>query len=110
VGQNEAQTKGQVLTQLVDIELKMMSLNFSGHGSIYLKQDLCDGPSIPMSINPSLAEYVLGPSVGRSWWEKERNSMSIDRGPCNYPFDIAKNRDTFNGGFKSKGSKRTSMD
>ena len=87
-GELTSKQRGRVIAQLVNIDLKMMSLKFSGYGSIYLKHDLPDIHSIPISMDQNLMEYRLGPSVRRSWWDNERMSMSVDRGSCNYLFDI----------------------
>ena len=87
-GELTLKQRGRVIAQLVDIDLKMMSLKFSGYGSIYLKHDLPDTHSITLSTDQNLTEYRLGPSVRRSWWDNERKSMSVDQGPCNYLFDV----------------------
>lgn len=76
--------RGQVVTQLIEIDAKLLALNLSGYGSIYLKRDLPESSGIPLSPDPSFMEYCLGPSVERSWWEDERKSMSTNRGPCKY--------------------------
>ena len=96
-GEMTSKQRGLVMAQLVDIDLKMTSLKFSGYGSIYLKHDLPDAHSIPISTDQNLAEYRLGPSVRRSWWYNERKSMSVDQGPCNYLFDVSHDRDAVDG-------------
>jgi len=79
--------RGQVMTQLVEFDSKLLAMKLSGYGSIYLKQDLPDSCTLPLSSDPSLSDYCLGPSVERSWWAEDRKMISIDRGPCK-PFPI----------------------
>jgi Phosphotransferase enzyme family len=96
--------RGQVINQLVDFDSKLLTLNLNGYGSIYLKQDLPETSSIPLSTDPSLSEYRLGPSVERLWWAEERKSMSINRGPCKSLSDPAEKRDATGRCFESAGS------
>lgn len=109
-GNMSRKRRGQVITQLIGIDSKLLALNFSGYGSIYLKDDLPETSGIPLSTDPSLSEYQLGPSVERSWWAKQRRSMSIDRGPCKPLFDPSKRRDAINRCLESKGSTRDLLD
>jgi hypothetical protein len=81
-GEMGRKRRGQVMTQLIEIDAKLLALNLSGYGSIYLKRDLPESSCIPLSPDPSFSQYCLGPSVERSWWEDERKSMPINRGPC----------------------------
>jgi Phosphotransferase enzyme family len=78
--------RGQLMTQLVEMDSKLLALNLSGYGSIYLKRDLPESSGIPLSVDPAFSEYCLGPSVERSWWTQERKSMSTHRGPCENSF------------------------
>ena len=79
--------RGYVMKQLVEFDSKLLAMKLSGYGSIYLKQDLPDSYTLPLSSDPALSDYCLGPSVARSWWAEERKKISIDRGPCK-PFPI----------------------
>ena len=80
--------RGQVMKQLVEFDSKLLAMKLSGYGSIYLKQDLPDSYTLPLSSDPALSDYCLGPSVALSWWAEERKKISIDRGPCIKPFSI----------------------
>lgn len=96
--------RGQVINQLVDFDSKLLQLNLNGYGSIYLKRDLPETSSIPLSTDLHLSEYRLGPLVERSWWADERKSMSIDRGPCKkFLFNPAERRDGTSRCFESAG-------
>jgi hypothetical protein len=70
-----------------EFDSKLLAMKLAGYGSIYLKRDLPDSCTLPLSSDPSLSDYCLGPSVERSWWAEERKTISIDRGPCK-PFLI----------------------
>jgi len=100
MGRNDFPKKGQIIAQLVDIHSTMMSLPVSGYGGIYLKRDLPGTHHLPISHNPNLTDYCLAPLLDRSWWNDERASISIDRGPCNYSLIIAYYRDAIDGSIK----------
>ena len=46
--------RGHIINQLVDFESKLLALNLNGYGSIYLKRDIPETSSIPLSTDPSL--------------------------------------------------------
>jgi len=46
--------RGHIINQLVDFEPKLLALNLNGYGSIYLKRDIPETSSIPLSTDPSL--------------------------------------------------------
>lgn len=59
-------------------------------GSIYFASDAVPGAvaaSITIDSATELKEevsktYTIGPSVDRGFWNKERSTMKISRGPC----------------------------
>lgn len=62
----------------------------SSYGSVYFASDSVER-AIPAQIigdvPPELKEkvartFTIGPSVDRSFWNKERSAMDISRGPC----------------------------
>ncbi|KAH8078409.1 kinase-like domain-containing protein [Cristinia sonorae] len=65
----------------------LSQLQFKYHGSIYYKGDLPQSlvtqadfllePPTGVDISP----FVMGPSAGREWWEAERATLDIHRGP-----------------------------
>ena len=73
----------QVIAELVNVDKEMLSFEFSGFGSIFLKEDMIgDVQSLAINSNPDFSGYRIGPSITRDFWRGERMSMSIDRGPC----------------------------
>lgn len=60
------------------------------HGALYYKKDSfpgCETVQVTASIMDSLRadvekRFVIGPTVEREFWEKERADMAIYRGPC----------------------------
>ena len=80
----DVRQRGDLVSELVNIDEKMLNFEYSGYGSIFLEQDLIGGvPSLPINSNPAFSNYRIGPSVMRNFWKGERSSMSLDRGPCN---------------------------
>ncbi|KAJ6121362.1 hypothetical protein N7512_003827 [Penicillium capsulatum] len=90
-------TKLSVMRELVTIETRMMSLSFSHYGSIYFASDAVEDavPAQIISAAPTeLKErvsktYTIGPSVARGFWNRERLTMDISRGPWSKPKDYA---------------------
>ena len=76
--------QASVLDELVDVDAKMLTFKFAGYGSIFFVKDMIDNiPSMSISADPHFSRrYRIGPSVGRPFYEAERGSMKIDRGPC----------------------------
>jgi len=82
--------------QIVDIELKLMSISFLKHGSIYYKADLDSKghTSEPLSVDVSessikidciaLDKFTVGPLTEARLWAGERASMKLDQGPCEH--------------------------
>lgn len=64
------------------------------YGNIYFTSDAfpgCEAAEIVGGIPPELKKYAkehytIGPVVHRDFWNGERASMVIDRGPCKYTF------------------------
>ncbi|RJE24004.1 hypothetical protein PHISCL_03659 [Aspergillus sclerotialis] len=86
-------SKLAVMREVVSLEAKLSSLSFSHYGSIYFASDSVEG-AVPAQIigdvSPELKEkiartFTIGPSVDRSFWNKERSTMNISRGPCSSP-------------------------
>jgi hypothetical protein len=102
--------RGQVVTQLIELDAKLLALNLSGYGSIYMNGDLPESSVIPLSTDPSLCNYRLGPSVERSWWAEERKTMAIGRGPCKTSMFSTNRRDATHRCFSSKGHSRNFVD
>lgn len=104
-------SKLAIMGEAVSIETRMLSVSFSryvflltyycvrmliirtiSYGSIYFASDTVDG-AVPAEITSEapaeLKEQVsktftIGPTVDRDFWNKERSTMDIFRGPCRY--------------------------
>ena len=100
--------KLSVMREVVSIETKMISLSFSqyvfsyslscantyvlavSYGSIYFASDAVEGAVPANIISETSAElkekvsktYTIGPTVDRGFWNKERSTIDISRGPC----------------------------
>ncbi|RHZ48909.1 hypothetical protein CDV55_101627 [Aspergillus turcosus] len=70
---SEAQRFGLVKS-LVEIESKLLSAQFTHHGSLYYKDTYLYGKE-------PTAKFVIGPTTERSFWEDEKRALDIDRGP-----------------------------
>lgn len=85
-----------LITQLVDFETKLASIQFRKHGCIYYKKDLEEKGLLidnletvsqsfscsTKSISSLLTKFSLGPLTAARLWEGERETMDLDRGPC----------------------------
>lgn len=78
-----------MISQVVEIERQLASTKFSKTGCIYFKDDIPDdvsggndlvtSPLLPSSV---LDRFTLGPLVSSGMWRGDRNSMNMNRGPC----------------------------
>ena len=89
-------TKVRIVDQILDIEKKLASMTFSKHGCIHYASDLqsksCDYELIETKRNyPSESaargngttpSFAIGPSTSPIFWEKQKATMNLDRGPC----------------------------
>lgn len=75
--------RGNVIAELVSIDKKMLDIQFSGYGSIFLEDDMAESvKSLPINSDERFSRYRIGPCVRRDFWKGERMSLPIDRGPC----------------------------
>ncbi|KAJ5138425.1 uncharacterized protein N7515_003273 [Penicillium bovifimosum] len=84
--QLSAEKKLSIMREIVTIESKMLAVSF---GSIYFANDavestvpalLTDGASSELKERV-YEKFSIGPTVDRSFWNKQRSSMQISRGP-----------------------------
>ncbi|KAJ7623719.1 protein kinase subdomain-containing protein PKL/CAK/Fmp29 [Roridomyces roridus] len=66
--------------QLVQLEVKMMGVEFPAGGSLYYARDLeqVGGKGIPL---PDDARFCIGPDVTRCLWQGRRSQLEVSRGP-----------------------------
>lgn len=69
----------KVIKQIVELETRLMSLDFPACGSIYYQKDLHSERKTPLS---GQKEFCIGPIAHYSWWHGERSRLDLDRGPC----------------------------
>ncbi|KAL4981480.1 kinase-like domain-containing protein [Aspergillus falconensis] len=72
----------RIMKQIVEWEIRLMSLEFPASGSIYYRKDVLSGEVIPLPDNNH--EFCIGPVAHYSWWHEERAVLKIDRGPCDH--------------------------
>ncbi|KAF2463332.1 uncharacterized protein BDR25DRAFT_329731 [Lindgomyces ingoldianus] len=78
-----------IVTELVTINQKFLSTPLNRHGALYYKKDSfpgCETAQVTASVMENLRtdvakRFVIGPTVEREFWEKQRANMAIDRGP-----------------------------
>ncbi|EHA24924.1 hypothetical protein ASPNIDRAFT_121899 [Aspergillus niger ATCC 1015] len=70
----------KIMTQIVDVETRLMSLKFPASGSLYYLKDLPSEKRTRLD-DPNSMEFCIGPIAHYSWWHDERGIMDIDRGP-----------------------------
>jgi hypothetical protein len=91
---------------LMDLERKMSSVSFAGHGCIYLKKHLEQrrvrahelglvlenrDSDLAGDVDHQAAElYALGPVVDSFFWDAERSAMNLSRGPWKTPLEYLK--------------------
>ncbi|KAL5041130.1 hypothetical protein BDW71DRAFT_213297 [Aspergillus fruticulosus] len=76
----------RIMKQIVEWEIRLMSLEFPASGSIYYRKDVLSGEVIPRPDNNH--EFCIGPVAHYSWWHEERAVLKIDRGPWLSSHDV----------------------
>ncbi|KAE8146569.1 kinase-like domain-containing protein [Aspergillus avenaceus] len=92
-----ANTKLNIMKEIVSIEAKLSSLTFSHYGVVYFASDSVEGAvpaqitsDVPLQLKEMVAEkFTIGPSVERGFWNKGRATMRISRGPWSNAIDYA---------------------
>lgn len=88
--------KAQILLQVVDFEKVLASTKFTKIGALYYRNDL------PAKLDTTSPLYVdrdgnevhskkfgIGPTNDRLFFDFERGTLDIDRGPCNIPLEFS---------------------
>ncbi|OJI79395.1 hypothetical protein ASPTUDRAFT_78786 [Aspergillus tubingensis CBS 134.48] len=70
----------KIMTQILEWETRLMSLEFPASGSLYYTKDLPFGRRTTLD-GPNGMAFCIGPISHYSWWHGERGIMDIDRGP-----------------------------
>lgn len=84
--------KAEILKQVVEIENVLTSTKFVKFGSLYYKNDLTQSDSImPLYVDRDgnavhSAEFEIGPTNHRSFFDFGKGALDIDRGPCMFLF------------------------
>lgn len=86
----------EIVNQVVDMEKRFTSISFPKHGCIYYESDLKSrsfdyerlGLLYDLSSTSEVGQkhqlpgFVIGPSTSPKFWEGEKGTMNLDRGPC----------------------------
>ncbi|GAT22169.1 phosphotransferase enzyme family protein [Aspergillus luchuensis] len=82
--------KVDIVSQLASIQATVASTDFSHYGSLFYKDDIEGGITIPGRAD----KFCIGPSCDLRFWEEERRFMDAFRGPWSsseaYAMDIAR--------------------
>lgn len=85
----EPREKQLLAIELKDIEKRLLDIQFSGYGAIYFAHDISEKQRLPIALateankpHSTDTEFCLGPMARRDFYQAERISMDIDRGPC----------------------------
>lgn len=84
-----------IVDQIVDVERRLTSIEFSMHGCVYYRTDLkrilqryalldkvLSNSYLTLQLNDLLSCFALGPLNDPRFWEGEWAMMELDRGPC----------------------------
>lgn len=77
----------KIMTQILEWETRLMSLEFPASGSLYYTKDLPFGRRTTLD-GPNGMAFCIGPISHYSWWHGERGIMDIDRGPCGWFYQV----------------------
>lgn len=69
-----------ITSEVARLEEILFSISLPAYGSVYYKRDLA---ATDQSIDiPAHHGLCIGPDVALGWWYDRRDTLSIDRGPC----------------------------
>ncbi|CAG8004782.1 unnamed protein product [Penicillium salamii] len=83
--------KLRLITEVVEIENTLTTINFDRHGCIYFKDDLLSLTGEAKEIHAShvapgaLEKYSIGPLTSNELWSGVRRDMVLERGPWRDP-------------------------
>ncbi|KAL4912637.1 hypothetical protein BDW62DRAFT_214836 [Aspergillus aurantiobrunneus] len=75
-GDLKAREKASILNRIAAITCSLARSRFPCHGALYRKQDVSPTESVAVDD-----EFVVGPTVGRAWFDDRRGEVDIPRGP-----------------------------
>ncbi|KAL1695520.1 kinase-like domain-containing protein [Schizophyllum commune] len=83
----KAGERKDVINSLIATEKRLLNASFSHYGSLYYKEDVHPALRAPTLFadgrraHGEAAKFCIGPICSRMYWEDERASMKLDRGP-----------------------------
>lgn len=82
------QEKKNVTLDVAKLEASLFTIPLLASGSVYYKKDLlASDRSIDIKGHEG---FCRGPNAALSWWYDRRDSLSVDRGPCDYRCSIVR--------------------
>lgn len=76
-----------VAQAIAEYQVKWAKIRYEAYGSLYFASDL-DGASGVCQPTPEIATetskeaYAIGPTNARDWYDDDRFTIKMDRGPC----------------------------
>ncbi|KAF3491213.1 uncharacterized protein GIQ15_00730 [Arthroderma uncinatum] len=94
----ELEDKLKIVDEIISIQKKFLSASFTRYGHLYFAEDAfpgCEKAQIVGDVSESQKQltqdrYVIGPVACNYFWDEERASMNIDRGPWRCPQNYLK--------------------
>ncbi|KAE8143675.1 kinase-like domain-containing protein [Aspergillus pseudotamarii] len=89
----DLEKKVAIMKDLVALEKKMLSVSSNRYGSLYYASENIPGAvaaevvgDVPTEVRHTVMHrFAIGPVAERDFWNKERATMGIDRGPWSQP-------------------------
>lgn len=85
------QQQTTIITNLVQLESKLLALKFPAGGSLYYSDDLPEKyPRIPLqnestaTVDDNKKQFCIGPDTSFRLWFGKRLNLDVERGPCKY--------------------------
>ncbi|KAJ0424437.1 kinase-like domain-containing protein [Aspergillus carlsbadensis] len=79
----KAREKLSIVKQVAAITSTLAQSLFPCHGALYKRQDLTASESIIVDD-----EFVIGPTIGRAWFDDRRGDVDVPRGPWSSALDV----------------------
>ncbi|KAK0110887.1 hypothetical protein ONS96_002473 [Cadophora gregata f. sp. sojae] len=84
-----------IIRQIVEIERRLTDIPFKDCGCIYFKADVPYGEPLQvtgMKSPSTLQQFRMGPLVAADFWEKEKATIELNRGPFLGALELIRNK------------------
>jgi hypothetical protein len=73
----KSRDKATLVKNLAGVTAQLSKTRLPGYGSLYYRADMPDCEGVLVDDT-----FMVGPTVGRAWFDDQRGEIDVSRGPC----------------------------